>query len=1006
MQLISESYRVSTCGLPHFNLDSLARSANSALGSAVTALAVVLFLTTICDAAIRAEAYRGEPFGIGRIEVDLRPGSSNVPWGDDRFALEEADGRAMYPVVENAPVRRLVRRLLGIETPWRVTFYFMFRGDEPLSLTVYSPDATTITLRPENRSNEFRELQQDWWRAIEGRFQRVYREAAYPVLVENYLASTWARRLGREMPDPQLYLLRKLAWGDPWVSQLTANENYQLDVQRALLLGQIGAGESATIELPRFDLPGGEDALVTGSPSPTSPAGVNAVEDLPAPIDAVGTEPIARHVPQECFYLRFGNFPNYLWFRDFLRQSQGDLGNMIVLKSIDYSNSDRLQQQLAVGETALARVMGPTVIADVAIIGLDYYLRDGAAMGILFHAKNNLLLGKNLSDQRHDGMAAHQDATEETIQIAGHDVSFISTPDGTLRSYYAVDGDFHLVATCRRLVERFYAAGAAAGSLAASTEFQDTRVVTPLSREDTILLFLSAAFLDNLSSPHYRVELDRRLRSIGEIRALELARLAAGVEGSSAHSIDELVAADFLPKNFGQRADGSHIVDAGGELSDSLRGSVGAMVPVADMPVDKITPTEARRYEQFRQGIHSSAGQFVPISLVIKRQESTKSPNWDHITADVRISPYSQTRLVKWAKWLGPAEPLRVAPIIGDVVSLEVIVDALGQGVHLFGGLRDFRAPLVIREGEVRPPGSPNDYLRGYVGTWPRPFAVFEALFGRPKGEFDDDGIARNDGLFELWQRRLDDFFLFSLMRDVLMEVGPQLAMVEPERPAQIRLQIDELTDKQIATSVTAVGYMRARSASVSGARFMNSLVSQLHVPPADARGVAERLVGGRFNCPLGGDYELIDPLNVVVERETGREAERNAANDADVLPAPNDVVMANGDSDAGARLLWASTATSIENRFLLTQIPADYEMPLLNWFRGAQVEIARAEDAFMLHANLQMVRTGTSPSTPAPASGGFKLPSLGGLFGGSGRIKDDQVKPAAAEQDVPPPTK
>jgi hypothetical protein len=99
----------------------------------------MMMLATACQSAIRAEAYRGEPYGIGRISVDLSPGASTLPWGDDRFALVESDGRAMYPVLENAPVRRLVRKFLGIETPWQVTFYFMFRGDEPLHLTVYAP---------------------------------------------------------------------------------------------------------------------------------------------------------------------------------------------------------------------------------------------------------------------------------------------------------------------------------------------------------------------------------------------------------------------------------------------------------------------------------------------------------------------------------------------------------------------------------------------------------------------------------------------------------------------------------------------------------------------------------------------------------------------------------------------------------------------------------------------------------------------------------------------------
>src|SRR5262249_29373228 len=162
-----------------------------------------------------------------------------------------------------------------------------------------------------------------------------------------------------------------------------------------MLLGRIGAGEQATIAVPQSSA--GDVVSASGN----QPANG---ELLPAPAPDQAIEPLASHVPSECFYLRFGNFPNYLWFRDFLNQSQGDLGNMIVLKSIDYGDSNRLQNQLAVGETAIARVMGPTVINDVAMIGLDSYLRDGAAMGILFYAKNSMLLGNNLNEQRRTGM--------------------------------------------------------------------------------------------------------------------------------------------------------------------------------------------------------------------------------------------------------------------------------------------------------------------------------------------------------------------------------------------------------------------------------------------------------------------------------------------------------------------------------------------------------------------------------------------------------------------------
>ena len=50
---------------------------------------------------------------------------------------------------------------------------------------------------------------------------------------------------------------------------------------------------------------------------------------------------------------------------------------MLVNQSVNHNNSERFQQQIAVGETKIARVMGPTVVRDVAIIGFDPYMING-----------------------------------------------------------------------------------------------------------------------------------------------------------------------------------------------------------------------------------------------------------------------------------------------------------------------------------------------------------------------------------------------------------------------------------------------------------------------------------------------------------------------------------------------------------------------------------------------------------------------------------------------------
>jgi len=39
------------------------------------------------------------------------------------------------------------------------------------------------------------------------------------------------------------------------------------------------------------------------------------------------------HVPEECFYVRFGRFSNYLWLNHLLDDYGGDLAQMITLRA-------------------------------------------------------------------------------------------------------------------------------------------------------------------------------------------------------------------------------------------------------------------------------------------------------------------------------------------------------------------------------------------------------------------------------------------------------------------------------------------------------------------------------------------------------------------------------------------------------------------------------------------------------------------------------------------------
>jgi hypothetical protein len=78
--------------------------------------------------------------------------------------------------------------------------------------------------------------------------------------------------------------------------------------------------------------------------------------------------------------------------------------------------------------------------------------------------------------------------------------------------------------------------------------------------------------------------------------------------------------------------------------------------------------------------------------------------------------------------------------------------------------------------------------------------------------------------------------------------------------------------------------------------------------------------------------------------------------------------------------------------------------MPMMDWFRGVSADLGRDGDDINLHAELEMVHIEVGPpEDPGATEGILSLPGLRNLFGGPTRKKDDAVKPAAADEDVPP---
>lgn len=892
------------------------------------AVVPVLLVSARPTQAQNVQVYAGQPFGVGAITVSIRPDESTWASDTEGVFLRERDGRTHYPVFSGGAVRRFLGEVLGGEAPGGVapggrllgggllgnvlggiqearstqtTVLFLFTGTEPLDLTISSPTPQRLVVRPTAAPNPraFDRLLQRWWREFNGQARQQAQQGDYPPLVQTYLTAMLSRRLG--LTAPLLSRIQETAPGEPYetLELITGVESLRLATLRRSTLGQSDRTEGALAPLPP-DLRW----------SPLPPLDI---------ADDVDIEPIALRVPEECFYVRFGNFENYLWLDRLQRDYGGDISRMVTLRGYDAGLSQRFPQQLALRTSAMAEMLGPTIIADVALIGRDLFLQDGPALGVLFRARNTALLGADLARQRSTVLREERDAgaTESKIQIGQQEVSLLSTPDNRIRSFYASHGDYHLVTTSRAIAERFLSVAQddGQGSLGASTEFRHARTQMPTDREDTIFVYLGTAFQQGLLSPQYQVELARRLRAATDLELLLMARWAAEAEGLAADSTDALIRGGFLPADFGRRVDGSQPILDEQMIGDSLRGARGSFTPVPDLVIEGVSPAEAARLARQRAYYESTWQRMDPLMVGIKRF-ALDGADQERIIIDAQVSPFVQQKYGRFVSLVGPPTPLRIQPAEGDIITAQVVVRGglLSPQVpvhHLFLGIQD-HAPL----GPM-PPSGLLGYLTllrttpGYLGAWPKPGFLDWLPIGLGGGPPDAAGYSRM--LLGVWRRQWLDFSAVAMDPTLLARVTPQLAPQEVADDAQLRLFVGDLSQAALREWVNNLTYGRAYLASLGNAKLLHTMSQQLGVPGDQALEQAEYLLDANLVCSLGGEYQW--------------------------------------DQQHG---LWSSTAWLPGGR---QQRPADYSAPLLDWFRGLDAEMIMYSDSVLVRAALDLQR-------------------------------------------------
>jgi hypothetical protein len=319
-----------------------------------------------------------------------------------------------------------------------------------------------------------------------------------------------------------------------------------------------------------------------------------------------GVEPIARLVPHDNYYIYFKNIRKFMEFGDLLDQWGTSVIRVYEMKSRDARLRQRYEPQLCLKSTALGRLLGPTVVKGIVVTGNDPYLREGTDMTVVFEVANRALFRSAVEGflkearQEHggrlrEGREEYHDTTIETFVTPLREVSL----------HRATLGDFVIYSNSSTGVRRVIDAQRKDGKcLAESSDFRYMRTVFPLGDEkEEGFVFLPDAFIRQLTGPVSRIKEKRRLEALTSLyMATNAALFCAWETGKLPADLGAALAGAGLRPDDVAVPEGRVRWDAGQQLAVSdVYNTIHFATPLIELPIDRITPAEARDYAHFRE---------------------------------------------------------------------------------------------------------------------------------------------------------------------------------------------------------------------------------------------------------------------------------------------------------------------------------------------------------------------------------------------------------------------
>ena len=332
-------------------------------------------------------------------------------------------------------------------------------------------------------------------------------------------------------------------------------------------------------------------------------------------------DPLAGKLPANQHAVFFPNFQAAMAIADETSRHDTPVLRLAEPRAEDAGIMERYQRQLGLPLNTVARLLGPAMVKSVVVTGSDPSFPLGTDVAVLLEtpqpsALKNLLLGRIAAAAAGVKEAKSISATTGGLAYQG----FVS-PDRALSSYVAqLEGAVVVTNSTWQLQQLAAVRSGKLKPLAGLPEYTFFRLRYPRrDAAESAFVFVSDATIRRWCGPRWRIADSRRTRARAVLAELQASQL----EALLLHKAEPGPIHTDLPVLGG----GALRLTPQGVVSSEY-GTLDFMTPVAEMPLDEVTKTEADAYHAWRDGYQRNWNwAFDPIGLRIGLGKKQLSAN-------------------------------------------------------------------------------------------------------------------------------------------------------------------------------------------------------------------------------------------------------------------------------------------------------------------------------------------------------------------------------------------